>query len=36
LSRIPVTEGATPRNLEGKQKRRANWILARRVSRSCF
>src|SRR5438094_4198837 len=25
-----------PAKLEGKQKRRANWILARRVSRSCL
>src|SRR5438128_1678514 len=25
-----------PRETRGKQKRRANWILARRVSRSCL
>src|SRR5438128_3402582 len=32
--RIPVTRRRCPAKLEGKQKRRANWISARRVTRS--
>jgi hypothetical protein len=34
--RIPVTRRRCRAKLEGKQKRRANWIPARRVSRSCL